>query len=205
MSKIFEEIAVAHKKLTGWCSLTKAQTLAATVLSIRPSITVEIGVWGGKSLIPMAIMHRHINHGKVWAIDPWSQTASIQGQVNPEDVEWWSHQDRHNYAYSEFEKNLVENGLMGIVHIERFPSDDVEPPDGIGLFHCDGNHGEQAIRDIVRFAPKIIVGGVAVLDDIGWTGGAINLAVEKLLQSGFVELYRVTDESSTWAVFQRIK
>src|SRR5271155_2865720 len=41
-------------QLEGWCSDLKATTLVDLVLKVRPQVIVEIGVWGGKSLVPMA-------------------------------------------------------------------------------------------------------------------------------------------------------
>ena len=204
---IFFDIQQAHAGITGWCSWQKAETLASIVIASRPAISVEIGVWYGKSIIPIAMAHRHIGTGKVIAIDPWVAGCSADGQLNEVDRKWWNHQDIHDAALNSFLTTVKELGLRDVVEVQHMHSDEFDVPDGIGLLSVDGNHGEQAIKDIQRYAPKIKVGGFLVADDIGWTGGAVEKAVGLLPEMGFVELYRVADKVSenTWAVFQRIK
>jgi len=57
--------------------------------------------------------------------------------------------------------------------------------------------------DIQRIAPKIRVGGIVVLDDIFWVGGAILRGIDYLQESGFVEIYRNTQEN--WNMMRREK
>jgi hypothetical protein len=74
----------------------------------------------------------------------------------------------------------------------------------------DGNHTEQAIRDVRRFSQNVMLGGIVCLDDILWESGAVSQAGEILKTMGFEELYRVigpeqgTHFSNNWAMFQRI-
>jgi len=201
---IFDKIETVHASTEGWCSQKKAFTLAAIVISTQPEISVEIGVFYGKSLLPVALAHQHIGKGGVIAIDPWMAEASIAGQVNPQDVEYWNRQHIHQTAYEAFRKKVYELGLQNMVRIERKKSDDFEPPADIGLLSVDGNHGEQAIRDVERYAPKVKRGGFLVADDIEWTGGAVGKAISLLPGMGFVEMYRVKNEQESWAVFQRL-
>lgn len=201
---IFDKIETVHGSMEGWCSWRKAQTLAAIVISTQPEISVEIGVWYGKSLLPVALAHQHIGKGGVIAIDPWMAEASIEGQVNPADKEWWNRQQIHQVAFDAFKTKVYELGLQSVVRIERKASNDFEPPAGIGLLSVDGNHGEQAIRDVERYAPKVKKGGFLVADDIEWTGGAVGKAISLLPGMGFVEMYRVKNETESWAVFQRL-
>jgi len=205
MNGFFENIKLAHDKLTGWCSWEKAQTLAAAVLTVRPKVIVEIGVWGGKSFVPMVMAQRHLGFGMSYAIDPWSPAASVLGQQNDADKEWWGHQDKHDYAYGEFMKNIESLGLCSHIEVIRKASDEVAPQSDIGILHLDGNHGEQTIRDVTRFAPNVIPGGFVFLDDIGWTGGAVEASAAKLKEIGFYELYVVDDSESQnkWAAYQK--
>jgi len=204
MNNVFDKIQTVHSSTEGWCSWSKAQTLASIVISTQPEISVEIGVFYGKSLLPVALAHQHTGKGLVVAIDPWMAEASIAGQVNPQDVEYWNRQAMHQTAYEAFHKKVYELGLQNVVRIERKKSDDFEPPADIGLLSVDGNHGEQAIRDVERYAPKVKRGGFLVADDIEWTGGAVGKAISLLPSMGFVEMYRVKNEHESWAVFQRL-
>lgn len=166
--------------------MSKAHTLASLVIGLRPALTVEIGVWQGASLVPMALAHRAIGYGRVIAVDPWSPVASIQGQVNPEDVKWWSEVD-HEKAYQTFITVLAEEGLSQFVEVVRARSDEYTPPEGVGLFHCDGNHSDQAVRDVQKFIPKMSSGGVIIMDDYEWTGRGVKKACAALESAGWIE------------------
>ena len=191
---IFEQIKNVHATTTGWCSEEKALTLAAIVLAARPKICVEIGVWHGKSLFPVALAAKHIGDCRVIAVDPWSAPASVDGQVNPADVEWWNRPEIHEQAFQSFRNKVTELGLNDTVKIVRQSSDEFDPPESIGLLSVDGNHGDQAIMDIRRYAPKVARGGYLVADDVEWTGGAVGKAISLLPSMGFMELYRVKND-----------
>lgn len=195
---VFRRIDQLSGKLSEWCLPDKAGTLAALVIALRPALTIELGVWQGASLIPMALAHRAIGHGRIVAVDPWDAKASIEGQINPEDVKWWGQVD-HEKAYQRFLAVLSEEGLSQYVEVVRMRSDEYMPPDNIGLWHADGNHSDQAVRDVQRFIPKMASGGIAVLDDYGWAGGGVRKACLALESAGWKELYAL----GTGGVWQR--
>lgn len=201
---LFNHIEAVHAATQGWCSAMKAQTLASIVLATRPEISLEIGVFFGKSLLPVALAHQAIGKGRVIAVDPWAAACSVAGQLNPLDVDYWKRQDMHEQAYESFKNSVKVNGLSEIVEIHRMHSDEFETPGNIGLLSVDGNHGEQAIKDVERYAPKVYRGGFLVADDIEWTGGAVGKAIALLPSMGFIELFRVKNENESWACFQRI-
>lgn len=192
----------------GWCSLEKAHTLMSLIISHRMTAVIEIGVWHGKSLLPMAIAAQAVGAG-VAAIDPWSSSASVAGQGTA-DAAWWNRQEIHEAALAEFTKKLRQYNLMENVGVIRKRSSEVDPVE-CDLLHVDGNHGAQAVEDMQRFAPKVRPGGFVVADDINWTGGEVAKAIDILPSLGFVKLYDVLKEakppyypySDNWAVFQR--
>ena len=67
------------RQLEGWCSEQKASILVELVLKTRPEKIVEIGVFGGKSLVPMACALKENGSGKIYGIDPWSSAESVVG------------------------------------------------------------------------------------------------------------------------------
>lgn len=75
------------------------------------------------------------------------------------------------------------------MEIWRSRSDDATPPEGIDLLHIDGNHTEQALRDVDRYASNVIIGGMLVLDDLDWEGGGVQKAKARAMELGFFELY----------------
>lgn len=198
ISDLFRQIEERLPPLDGWCTVERAGELAAAVVALRPLQSVVIGVWGGRDTFALAMAHKAIGHGRVWAIDPWSAKASVDGQAGA-NKEWWSDQAKHDLVYNRFMENLVDFGLTEFVTVFREKSDRVSPPTGIGVLVSDGNHGPQAIRDVERFAPNVVPGGIAYLDDIHWDGGAVGDSIDKLRKIGFKDLYT----RDTGAFFQR--
>ncbi len=190
----------AMMMLHGWCTPEKAHTLCAEIELLKPKIIVEIGVYAGKSLIPMAMACEEFQSGFVLGIDPWSAAASVEG-YDTANANWWGMQD-HEKLYRDFMSDIARLKLENRVIVQRVKSDEACVPDDIGLLHIDGQHSEQAIRDVKRFAPKIVMGGLCVMDDIDWSiNGAtpVATAVNELLALGFSERYRL----GTGAVFVR--
>ncbi len=198
MKELFSKIEQTTPKLSDWCPLEKAYTLACLVVAMRPKITCEVGVWRGASCIPLALAHQYIGYGKVIAIDAWDKEASTAGQLNPGDNQWWGNVN-HDDAYTVFCDQVHSNGLDNYVQITKSKSDQFEPPDDIGIWHCDGNHGEQVMVDVQKFVPKMTQNGIIIMDDYHWSGGFVLQAVEWLKNEGYVELYRL----GTGGVFQR--
>lgn len=202
MINLFSQVELAIMEIgDGWTSVRKGQALAASVMALRPKLTIEIGVFAGKGLMSLALAHKHVNSGKAIGIDPYSRDAAIAGQVNPEDKEWWSKIDYDKF-HDAAQANIKKYGCEPFCSLVRKTSDDFEVPIGIGILSIDGNHGVQAVMDVNHFAPNVTVGGLVFMDDLEWAGGAVSKAVKRLEDLGFAEIYRVTDGES-WAVLQR--
>lgn len=199
------EIESALKEIAhGWTTPLKAQILASAVVALRPKISLEIGCWAGKGLLSLALAHRHIGSGMVYGIDPYSAKASAEGQVNPADKKWWSevnHDEMFNYASS----NIIKFGCQNVCQLIRKKSDDHIPPKEIGVLVLDGNHGQQAIKDVQRYAPNVALGGLMFIDDLGWSEGSVLRAISLLPEMGFRELYKIANKDENFGVFQKIK
>lgn len=204
---VFNQIAEEFQedRIPGWCPLQKALELAATVVALRPKICVEIGVYGGKSLLPIALACESVRAGVVIGIDPWSPAASAEGYTG-ENATWWGRLD-HEGILKSFFANVDRLGLKDRVAVERAKSDDALLPPTIDLIHLDGQHTEQAIRDVKRFCSNVRLGGIAVLDDLEWINDGkahVAMAVTELLSLGFVELHRTKQSDGCWGFFQRV-
>ncbi len=202
MIKLFQSIETALALLHewGWCSPQKAYSLASAVIALQPETIVEVGVFAGKSLFPMALACQAVGKGKVIGVDPWVSAASVQGQVVEADRQFWNQVD-HEQVYQKFLEIRTIFGLQDVIKIERMISEYFEPPKQIGVLHVDGNHGEQAFRDVQRIAPSVLVGGFCFLDDLDWSGGAVRKGESWLLANGFVRLWQVENG----AMFQRLR
>lgn len=197
--ELYNKIGNLIPKLHGWCDVPKAITLANLVLASKPTIIVEIGAWGGRSVIPMALACKQNGFGTIICIDPWDAKASAIGQTNEVDKNWWGNEINHELVYQHFLYNLKELKLESLVEINRVKSDDYEPPSRIDLLHIDGNHGPEACTDTMRYAAKVTPGGFCVLDDLHWAGGYVEKSAEWLKANGFIELHPV----GTGAVYLR--
>jgi hypothetical protein len=196
---LWQTISEVQPSLPGWCIAQKAEALAAIVIAIRPEVSLEIGIYGGSSFIPIALAHKEIGFGICYGIDPWEPRASMRDETQ-ENAEWWGNQD-YPKLYSDFMTKIKELGLENCTRIIRDISDNVTPPGIIDLLHIDGNHSEQSICDVSRFVPNVRVGGICVMDDLDWATGKVRLAEQRLLTMGFKKLYPL----GTGGVYQRIK
>ncbi len=199
-SAVLKQIEDLVPTLGGWSISEKCCEFAAIIMVLRPENTVELGAWMGRGAFSMANAHRFIGKGKVWVVDPWSAGASVLGQDGA-NAEWWSAQERHEIAYQQFCTSLRTLELEPWIHVQRKTSDEAEVPTSIGLLVIDGNHGPQALKDVERWAPAVSVGGFAYLDDIHWTGGAVEAAGARLCEMGFVPLF----ERDQGMFYQRIR
>lgn len=184
--------------MDGWCSVNKGMALAGLVLLLKPKTVVEIGVYAGRSLLPMAWAAKEITpQPKIIGIDPYDAAQSAKNEFSANE-EWWGKLD-HEAILKKFQE-FMKRFFVGHVQLVRKPSDDVEPM-ACELLHIDGSHTDQAVRDAQRFGALVPVGGVVVLDDIMWIGGGVLRAIDTLEEMGFREIFRVTEEN--WNVMQR--
>lgn len=203
MNTLFETIkktrAGSPEALQGWCELAKANTLAGIVLALRPDISVEIGVFGGSSFIPIALAHKAVGRGIAIGIDAWSKSVAIREQTTPEHRKWWAELDIDK-IHDGFQVAVEKYQLRPFTDIIRSESKNFQPPHNIGLLHIDGAHSGEAVNDVYRFAPKVHAGGFVVMDDIDGAHGQGPIdAANRLVSMGFKRLFTV----GTWAVFQR--
>lgn len=158
----------------GWCTQEKAISLAQAVLTAKPGMSVELGVYTGRSLFAIALALRHLGAGHVIAVDPWQPSASIEGWTD-ENRDWWGKLD-HNKIYDQFMHFKRKLGLDKWISTIACTSDDAfrlltgfRSASRIDLLHIDGNHNEaQALRDVEGFVPMVPEGGLVYFDDLDW-------------------------------------
>jgi len=171
----------------GWCSLNKAGCIIDCIDDIftRSSdpVCVEIGVYGGKSVIPAVLELKRMNAGKFYAIDPWDNGEATKG-YNDKDYEFWSNVNMP-WIYDVFITVLKENDCEKYVEIIRKPSDDAPVIFDIDFLYIDGQHTIQATRDVNKYARQVKLGGYCIADDINW--GDVSLVPNVLKEIGFEE------------------
>lgn len=187
----------AMDQLDGWCSKFKASVLMDLVLMLKPENVVEIGVFGGKSAVPMAIACKANKKGWVIGIDPWSATSSAEG-MDGQNLDWWS-SINHENIYQGLATKIKKFGLENHLLLERSTSEAAAPIQNIDILHIDGNHSEKtAVFDVLKWVPFVRKGGVIIMDDINWSGPKI--AIETLDQFA-VRLAEFNDSGSNWGIW----
>lgn len=201
--KLFSLISSVTQTLDGWCSVPKAAALAALTTAMNFQTAVEIGVWAGRSLLPVAFAMSDKGSGIITGIDPYTAKASAADEFG-ENLKWWNDQKMHDGIKEKFWNHVHKFNLGQQVQLIEMPSDEVKPIE-CDLLHVDGNHQDQAIRDAERFGPLVRLGGIVVCDDLKWQGGGPLRAIDTLEDMGFVEVFRVEGDGDCWNAMQRVK
>jgi predicted O-methyltransferase YrrM len=156
--------------LPGWCSIEKASLIAELVRAERPKICVEIGIFGGRSLVPCAAaLRENDDGGAIYGIETWSAAVATEHVTNKENDEWWRNLDYADIK-SEFLKFLVANKLVGWVRLIEAPSADaIAIFRSIDYLHIDGAHSIfNAAEDVVLYFKRLKPGGIIIMDDVNW-------------------------------------
>ena len=186
------------QSLHGWCMLDKAEHLALLVLDATPKLVVEIGVYGARSLIPMALAAKQYG-GKVYGIDPWTNAACLEGTNDPANAEWWGKLPIQKIYESAVEA-VHKFGVTDVVTLLRMTDTEALgqfQDESIGVLHVDGNHSpEVSRRYIEHWGPKLEKGGYLIMDDIDWPTQAETV---KLIES----LYKPVTIKPSWAIYRK--
>lgn len=167
-----KEVCEELRNLEGWCSEDKALRFIELVLSEKPNLCVEIGVFGGGSLYPVAAALKSLNKGKVIGVDPWNTADSVKFYELPQErehFEWWLSVDFDSIREA-YRKMLLRNQLQDFVITieatsEEAASQILEP---IDILHIDGNPSEEkSLQDLSLYFPKVKSGGYIWLNDFG--------------------------------------
>jgi predicted O-methyltransferase YrrM len=189
----------------GWCWMDKAVAMCELIERVKPTCVVELGIFGGRSMLPQALMLKELGHGVIYGIDPWTRPAALEGEHAKADADWWGKQDLERIMIR-FMGQVVNLGLVDVAIPIRATSQAVKAVFSFGsidILHIDGNHSELAsLRDIDLYFPKVRPGGHIWLDDIGWpTNAAAVMRLDGLCETimdvkskeGHCRLYRKAD------------
>lgn len=155
-------------QVNAWCSRSKASILIDIIRKTAPEKIVEIGVWSGGSLIPMAHALRVMGNGKIYGIDPWSNEESVQGLTSEANLGYWRWVD-HEAVMRTLIENIAVFELGEQIELIRSSSLDASPIYDIDILHIDGNHSEHtSYIDVTKWVPLVRKGGWIIVDDISW-------------------------------------
>src|SRR4051812_4885595 len=85
--------------LPGWCSAEKGAWLFDAAIRLRrdlgrPLSCVEVGVYGGRSLLAVALALRECDGGYACGIDPYTRESATEAQTEPRSRDWWASEPR---------------------------------------------------------------------------------------------------------------
>lgn len=151
-------LASRLQELTGQSGVgDSAYLLYGLVKASKPGVVVEIGSARGRSTCFMGMALKENGSGKLYAIDPHTQTA-------------WNDVDSVD-TYGILNSNVNSLGLNGIVEILRNTSNEIASSwnRSIDILFIDGDHSyEGAKRDWDLFSPFVKPFGSVVFHDTLW-------------------------------------
>ena len=144
-----------------WCTTEKISLLMDLILAQKPAVCVEVGVFEGASLLPIAATLKYIGSGKIYAIDPWSNAEAVKN-LSDTDVnkQWWQNVDM-KAVYKNFCSSIQRFRLKDYVQVISKPSQvAVSEIGAIDFLHLDGNNSrEGSLQDVLLYVPKVKKGG----------------------------------------------
>jgi len=175
--QVKEEAFLAMEQLEGWCTPFKASILIDLIFKVKAQTIVEIGVWGGKSLIPMAYALKALGQGTAIGIDPWSNIESAKGMTGAHE-EWWVSID-HAMIYQGLVQKISQFQLENNILLLKCTSKAAPTIKNIDVLHIDGNHSDAtSFFDVKKWVPLVKTGGFIIFDDMTW--GTTTRAVQWL-------------------------
>jgi len=182
-----------YESIKGWCPKEKALKMASLV---KPNdVCIELGVYGGRSLLPLCLMTKN----KVFGVDAWSKNASLDGENKKENDDWWSnvnYYEMYNYTINLMKKhNCINCSLLRMTSEEAIGH---FFDNSIDLIHQDSNHSEQiSCLEVELYENKLKPGGFWVFDDTDWD--TTKKAQERLIEKNFV----LINDYGNWKIFQK--
>ena len=188
------------QSLPGWCTEQKARRLVELIVNEKPKVCVELGVFGGRSLLPIALALQFNGEGHIDGFDPYTKEAALEGMNDAANTTYWS-----RMPYAEIHKTAVNaltiEGVQDFAKITKVKSCDVVNTyaDGtIDFLHQDSNHSEEiSVSEVRAWLPKLRTGGLWVFDDTDWV--TTQTAQFLLREAGCIKV----EDYRHWAVYRK--
>jgi hypothetical protein len=192
------------RQLEGWCSEKKAGVLIDLVLKTQPETILEIGVYGGKSLVPMACAVKENKRGKVYGIDPWEPDASLEDMHNDANRDYWGKLN-YNKILGGLIQKIATFDLKNQIELIRNTSANAPIIYNIDVLHIDGNHSDATSWvDVTKWVPFVRSGGWIIFDDMTWYENGIyttGRAVQYLDQ--YCKRVATFSDNCDWGIWQK--
>lgn len=176
-------------KVMGWFKPTQKDWYVEQIKKIKNGIVVEIGVYGGASILSVADIAKN-NGVKIYGIDPWEQIDEANGEkligedkiilqtrllkcrVNLENI-----LKKLNYTNI----NLIQGKSQDDYVINKFDDNSID------IVFVDGNHSyESVFMDLSLWYLKVKGGGMIAGHD--WKWDSVNSAVKDFCKNNGCEV-----------------
>lgn len=190
------------ESLPGWCTAEKAGIMYDLVNQTDAQLIVELGVFGGRSFIPMALACKDKGSGKCIGIDSWRKDESLHGTNDPANDDWWAQLD-FDSVYQKAKTAIVENALTTYAKLVKSSTQDyakkVEDYT-VDIIHQDSAHNFETItEELTLWIPKLKIGGYWIADDTDW----------KEAQGGYNKLpdygLELIENHDKWQIWKKVK
>lgn len=198
-----EKVVKMIPSIPGWCPHEKALRMMNLIYETKPSVCVEVGIFGGSSYFPTLCALQFNKKGVGYAIDPWENLTCMEGQTGLH-LEWWKKVNLRS-IYSGFIDLIHNYKLDARSAVLRMTSKDALKffsNNSIDILHIDGNHAEDsAYFDAMHWLSKVKVGGYIWFDDTDWD--STQKAVQYLLQ--YCEMDTASHLRDPYILLKKIK
>ena len=190
------------ESLHGWCTVEKAERLYQLIKESDSKLTVELGVFAGRSFIPMAIAHRDKQSGFAIGVDAWKAGVCIEGTNAEANNQYWK-----NVNYKEVYQSCInaidQYDLKDYCDTLRMRSSQAGilfADNIIDVLHQDSNHNiETIIAELKLWSPKVKKGGYWIIDDCDWVEAVDGY--KKIPDYGF----QLVEDHIHWQIWRKIK
>jgi len=182
--------------MEGWLTPDRAVEMYDLTVQLQPDYMVEIGVFGGRSLIAQALALRANGKGKIIGIDPWKKQDAIAAQGEDGIAQaWWNDLDYYklHQGCMDIIWRLELDAFVNIIRAKSEHCYDIMPP--IDVLYIDGGHSEEiSCRDVDLFLPKVKQNGWIWFDDCDWSTtqkalAKLDAACKRVRDCGSYRLY----------------
>lgn len=187
----------------GWCGVEKSLAMAALILRTRARHVVEIGVYGGRSLLPQALALAYAGRGTIVGVDPWTKLVASDAGDDAANRAWWADVDIAGAKQACLEA-IARHGVGNAVELLECRSTEawLRIAAGIDILHIDGGHAAAvASADAEAGYAKLAPGGHVWLDDVDWSGvgGARDFLAARCESLGVFE----NDDLGRYALYRK--